>query len=204
MSTNTWSEATCEEKGATARWTTVWCPGEVPATPEPTREPSREPTKAPTPRPTFKPTAEPTREPTKEPTKEPTAAPPTPTCTATVYLNAFAVPSGSGTVLVRGSFEGGASGVEMVDNGWSFYYVALEVEAGSTHDYVFAIGRGDPGAADPVSRPPLGSVCDFNPDDEGAAYGFTAPACGQRLDLPAYRWGGGCGTTHTPEGYTGA
>jgi hypothetical protein len=134
----------------------------------------------------------------EEPT---TAAPPPPTCTATVFLNVFAVPSGSGTVLVQGTFEGGGSGVEMVDNGWSFYYVALEVEAGSTHDYVFAIGRGDPGAADPVSRPPLGSVCDFNPDDEGAAYGFTAPStCGGRLDLPAYRWGGGCGTTHTPEG----
>ena len=81
---------------------------------------------------------------------------------------------------------GGA--VEMIDEGWSFYKVEIQVEPGSTHHYVFSIPTS-PGAPELVSRPPLGSSCDVGE----AHYGFVAPStCGGVLSLPAYEWQNGC------------
>ena len=108
-----------------------------------------------------------------------------PTSPATITLWVFAVPNAD-KVFARGSF-GGA--VEMVDEGWSFYKVEIQVEPGSSHHYVFSIPTS-PGAPELVSRPPRGSSCDF---DGEANYGFVAPStCGGVLSLPAYEWQNGC------------
>ena len=89
-------------------------------------------------------------------------------------------------MFARGSFAGS---VEMIDEGWSFYKVEIQVEPGSTHHYVFSIPTS-PGAPELVSRPPRGSSCDF---DGEANYGFVAPStCGGVLSLPAYEWQNGC------------
>ena len=58
-----------------------------------------------------------------------------------------------------GGFGGGGSfggAVEMVDEGWSFYKVEIQVAPGSSHHYVFSIPTS-PGAPELISRPPRGS-----------------------------------------------
>ena len=187
-------------------------------TPQPSREPSKEPTREPTKQPSKEPTRKPTPRPILLSTNLPTEAevydctpvdadpwlgrsytsccPSLEQCTEprdpsspwfaqypTVEMCRTACEA---EVFARGSF-GGA--VEMIDEGWSFYKVEIQVEPGSTHHYVFSIPT-TPGAPELLLRPPRGSSCYF---DGEANYGFVAPStCGGVLSLPAYEWQNGC------------
>jgi hypothetical protein len=93
-------------------------------------------------------------------------------------------------LCVVGSFANWSScGLQLTDEDGDNIYTGLltDLEDGASYEYKFLANEGwnDPNTE---SGAPLGSECDFNPDDEFNNYGFIASAGPAPLDLGVHPW----------------